>query len=65
MESDAAERSVTRDVASRLRRCESSEMPVRLGPLVILAQWHHPFPFRTRKLNAAAPMVVRRKVVRE
>jgi hypothetical protein len=28
------------------------------GLLVISAQWHHPFPFRTRKLNAAAPMIV-------
>ncbi len=27
----------------------SSEEPVRLGPLVIIAQWHHPFPFRTRQ----------------
>jgi hypothetical protein len=27
----------------------TSETPALLGPLVIIAQWHHPFPFRTRQ----------------
>ena len=37
---------------------EDRVYPGESGLLVISAQWHHPFPFRTRKLNAAAPMIV-------
>jgi hypothetical protein len=40
---------VARDSISRLRRCDSSEAQVRHRTLVIIAQWHHPFPFRTRQ----------------
>ena len=36
---------------------QNPERPSTLS-LVIIALWHHPFPSRTRKWNATAPMVV-------
>ena len=45
-----------------MRACALKIPPILMRPstlsLVIIALWHHPFPSRTRKWNATAPMVV-------